>query len=173
MLSRFCGTFPAESPIAFSFSWDCSRNTGLIERKCRHPACRLSYRLHQRARDGEGQRAARRPRVAARAAGAGPQREAVDGVAGAQCQLRHAVPRRDPAGLAGKKLLSRFLCPLLGKYGTFIARCNALIEKVSTMYRNYRSPCGRTTSFGSASGPGSIAWRASRTTSILRSRTVL
>ena len=26
-----------------------------------------------------------------------------------------------------------FLCPLLEKYGTFIARCNALIEKVSTM----------------------------------------
>ena len=24
-----------------------------------------------------------------------------------------------------------FLCPLLEKYGTFIARCNALIEKVS------------------------------------------
>eukprot|EP01052_Picozoa_sp_SAG31_P067914 SAG31_NODE_26720_length_437_cov_1.529586_1_plen_52_part_10 len=31
----------------------------------------------------------------------------------------------------GKKLLSRFLCPLLEKYGAFIARCNALIEKVS------------------------------------------
>eukprot|EP01052_Picozoa_sp_SAG31_P053782 SAG31_NODE_13962_length_834_cov_1.598639_2_plen_133_part_01 len=25
-----------------------------------------------------------------------------------------------------------FLCPLLEKYGTFIARCNALIEKVSS-----------------------------------------
>eukprot|EP01052_Picozoa_sp_SAG31_P048117 SAG31_NODE_9924_length_1209_cov_1.432432_3_plen_93_part_00 len=26
-----------------------------------------------------------------------------------------------------------FLCPLLEKYGTFIARCNALIEKVSAL----------------------------------------
>eukprot|EP01052_Picozoa_sp_SAG31_P056482 SAG31_NODE_16194_length_719_cov_1.059677_1_plen_41_part_01 len=25
-----------------------------------------------------------------------------------------------------------FLCPLSEKYGTFIARCNALIEKVSS-----------------------------------------
>eukprot|EP01052_Picozoa_sp_SAG31_P045143 SAG31_NODE_8135_length_1514_cov_1.730035_2_plen_367_part_01 len=33
---------------------------------------------------------------------------------------------------SGKKSLSRFLCPLLEKYGTFIARWNALIEKVST-----------------------------------------
>eukprot|EP01052_Picozoa_sp_SAG31_P035337 SAG31_NODE_4250_length_3419_cov_24.125904_3_plen_360_part_00 len=32
---------------------------------------------------------------------------------------------------AGKKLLSSSLCPLLEKYGTFIARCNALIEKLS------------------------------------------
>eukprot|EP01052_Picozoa_sp_SAG31_P019818 SAG31_NODE_1462_length_8242_cov_5.541135_10_plen_152_part_00 len=35
------------------------------------------------------------------------------------------------ADSAGKELLSRFVCPLLDKYGTFIARCNALIEKVS------------------------------------------
>eukprot|EP01052_Picozoa_sp_SAG31_P019710 SAG31_NODE_1450_length_8307_cov_3.676657_2_plen_95_part_00 len=34
-----------------------------------------------------------------------------------------------------KQVISYFLvlCPLLEKYGTFIARCNALIEKVSTM----------------------------------------
>eukprot|EP01052_Picozoa_sp_SAG31_P034150 SAG31_NODE_3949_length_3725_cov_1.821566_5_plen_137_part_00 len=30
-----------------------------------------------------------------------------------------------------------FLCPLLEKYGTFIARCNALIEKVSS-FRQFR-----------------------------------
>eukprot|EP01052_Picozoa_sp_SAG31_P010166 SAG31_NODE_548_length_14222_cov_10.926574_4_plen_87_part_00 len=29
-----------------------------------------------------------------------------------------------------------FLCPLLEKYGTFIARCNALIEKVAS----FRTP---------------------------------
>eukprot|EP01052_Picozoa_sp_SAG31_P023749 SAG31_NODE_1978_length_6749_cov_5.971579_4_plen_354_part_00 len=32
-----------------------------------------------------------------------------------------------------------FLCPLLEKYGTFIVRCNALIEKVSS----FRGPCPR------------------------------
>eukprot|EP01052_Picozoa_sp_SAG31_P031237 SAG31_NODE_3289_length_4458_cov_2.567791_4_plen_143_part_00 len=38
-----------------------------------------------------------------------------------------AVPL--PVNMSGKKLLSRFCA--LEKYGTFIARCNALIEKVS------------------------------------------
>eukprot|EP01052_Picozoa_sp_SAG31_P046746 SAG31_NODE_9063_length_1341_cov_1.722222_1_plen_92_part_00 len=31
-----------------------------------------------------------------------------------------------------------FLCPLFEKYGTFIERCNALIEKVSTCIRPQR-----------------------------------
>eukprot|EP01052_Picozoa_sp_SAG31_P026741 SAG31_NODE_2446_length_5678_cov_9.411185_8_plen_213_part_00 len=43
---------------------------------------------------------------------------------------------------AGKKLLSRFLCPLSEKCGTFIARCNALIEKVSTCVRDDEATSG-------------------------------
>eukprot|EP01052_Picozoa_sp_SAG31_P078372 SAG31_NODE_37870_length_300_cov_1.537313_1_plen_89_part_10 len=31
-----------------------------------------------------------------------------------------------------------FLCPLSEKYGTFIARCNALIEKVSSFRRMWK-----------------------------------
>eukprot|EP01052_Picozoa_sp_SAG31_P052032 SAG31_NODE_12644_length_927_cov_1.437198_3_plen_120_part_01 len=50
----------------------------------------------------------------------------------------HAVPVRPPVrGLLRLRLLQpvrvvtfSFLCPLLEKCGTFIARCNALIEKV-------------------------------------------
>eukprot|EP01052_Picozoa_sp_SAG31_P057445 SAG31_NODE_17008_length_686_cov_2.901193_1_plen_153_part_01 len=36
------------------------------------------------------------------------------------------------AGEAVRVVTFSFLCPLLEKYGTFIARCNALIEKVSS-----------------------------------------
>eukprot|EP01052_Picozoa_sp_SAG31_P018546 SAG31_NODE_1318_length_8823_cov_3.108780_2_plen_221_part_00 len=40
-----------------------------------------------------------------------------------------------------------FLCPLLEKYGTFIARCNALIEKVSSfIYRPTVQPPSRSLS---------------------------
>eukprot|EP01052_Picozoa_sp_SAG31_P005548 SAG31_NODE_245_length_19224_cov_10.210614_2_plen_154_part_00 len=35
------------------------------------------------------------------------------------------------------------LCPLLEKYGTFIARCNALIEKVSPCIGVFRSEASR------------------------------
>eukprot|EP01052_Picozoa_sp_SAG31_P047318 SAG31_NODE_9423_length_1278_cov_4.667515_1_plen_91_part_10 len=34
-----------------------------------------------------------------------------------------------------------FLCPLLEKCGTFIARCNALIEKVSTFKGTVQGQC--------------------------------
>eukprot|EP01052_Picozoa_sp_SAG31_P029574 SAG31_NODE_2950_length_4870_cov_3.507860_2_plen_204_part_00 len=37
-----------------------------------------------------------------------------------------------------------FLCPLLDKYGTFIERCNALIEKVSTFIGSIDFPLNET-----------------------------
>eukprot|EP01052_Picozoa_sp_SAG31_P035703 SAG31_NODE_4344_length_3330_cov_1.716496_4_plen_175_part_00 len=37
-----------------------------------------------------------------------------------------------PFGMTVRVVTFSFLCPLLEKYGTFIARCNALIEKVSS-----------------------------------------
>eukprot|EP01052_Picozoa_sp_SAG31_P019379 SAG31_NODE_1409_length_8471_cov_12.764931_2_plen_441_part_00 len=40
--------------------------------------------------------------------------------------------RAAPAGDTVRVVTFSFLCPLLEKYGTFIARCNALIEKVSS-----------------------------------------
>eukprot|EP01052_Picozoa_sp_SAG31_P000968 SAG31_NODE_30_length_32545_cov_9.378999_31_plen_161_part_00 len=48
--------------------------------------------------------------------------------------FRTAWPSGYPSGLRGgvRAVTFSFLCQLLEKYGTFIARCNALIEKVSS-----------------------------------------
>eukprot|EP01052_Picozoa_sp_SAG31_P062437 SAG31_NODE_21418_length_543_cov_0.984479_1_plen_71_part_10 len=46
----------------------------------------------------------------------------------------HALTMQHPVGVQVRAVAFSFLCPLLEKCGTFIARCNALIEKVSTMY---------------------------------------
>eukprot|EP01052_Picozoa_sp_SAG31_P020464 SAG31_NODE_1540_length_7954_cov_3.521961_4_plen_290_part_00 len=42
------------------------------------------------------------------------------------------IPVLDGGGSQVRVVTFSFLCPLLEKYGTFIARCSALIEKVST-----------------------------------------
>eukprot|EP01052_Picozoa_sp_SAG31_P014986 SAG31_NODE_948_length_10825_cov_9.412829_19_plen_166_part_00 len=53
-----------------------------------------------------------------------------------------------------------FLCPLLEKYGTFIARCNALIEKVSSFRDSLPVDgdlldlCGASWGLRAAAGPG-------------------
>eukprot|EP01052_Picozoa_sp_SAG31_P009187 SAG31_NODE_478_length_15144_cov_15.165769_9_plen_162_part_00 len=48
-------------------------------------------------------------------------------------------PVRDRGGIKSVRAVTfSFLCPLLEKYGTFIARCNALIEKVSSFRCSFR-----------------------------------
>eukprot|EP01052_Picozoa_sp_SAG31_P062293 SAG31_NODE_21285_length_553_cov_0.995595_1_plen_142_part_10 len=54
-----------------------------------------------------------------------------------------------------------FLCPLLEKYGTFIARCNALIEKVSSFSDLTRPENGCTTDGNGSPVTGYRVWMSS------------